>query len=430
MITMPSAITVGERIVLHLALYQKLVDNYDVPIDISQDGIAASLRISRAHAAIELKKLRGAGEVFEKLAHIRRGKTKRKVYFLSPTGEQKAIRIRQYASNEGIDIGPLIDIRRCKAQELWQTLGSDAKKILAGACVFRKPFRREALPPTTTSLLPVDRFGMVEIPAELRRTVLKMTSAEDVKTYHSLAADYWLTENDYGERLYHLVHANRMKEAEILIANKDAAVMASMDNGLLEALLTIRSPSEHYRGKVRRAQAEACLLLGDLEGCFRVCTEMENSTDASENVVGHMIRGRGLRKLERLQESLDALLRAKAVGLKIESSNLECEIAHTLLLMGLNQESINVLEKLVKQERSADPELIERIYYLLGRNYLLIKNGSEALHYLSKSLAITKEKDRKPWYQGMAEAYGLIGNPEKLREYDMKANPPKGWGEA
>ncbi len=427
---MASAITVGERIVLHLVQYQKLIDNYDVPIDISQDGIAASLRISRAHAAIELKKLRGSGEVVEKLAHIKRGKTKRKVYFLSPTGEQKAARIRQYASSEGIDIGPLIDIRRCKAQELWQTLSSDSKIILASACVFRKPFRREALPSTTTSLLPVDRFGMVDIPAELRRSVLKLVPSSEIKAYHSRAADYWLSENDYGERLYHLIYAGRLKEAEILIAHKDVLVLSSMDRGLLEAMLMIRSPSEQYRGKVRRAQAEACLLLDDLDSCFRICTEMESSTDASERMIGLLIRGRGLRKKELLQESLDALLKAKAIGLKMESATLECEIAHTLMLMGLNEESISVLVKLAKQERSSDPELIERIYYLLGRNYLLVKNGSEALHYLSKSLAITKEKDRKPWYQGMAEAYGLIGNPEKLREYDMKANPPKGWGEA
>jgi hypothetical protein len=192
------------------------------------------------------------------LAHIKRGKTKRKVYFLSPTGEQKAVRIRQYASNEGIDIGPLIDIRRCKAQELWQTLGSDAEKILAGACVFRKPFRREALPPTTTSLLPVDRFGMVEIPAELRRSVLKLASADDVRTYHSLAADYWLTENEYGERLYHLVHANRMKEAEMLIASKDAAVMHPWTMGLRLCSPSVRHQSTIAARSEGSRQRQAC----------------------------------------------------------------------------------------------------------------------------------------------------------------------------
>lgn len=179
-----------------------------------------------------------------------------------------------------------------------------------------------------------------------------------------------------------------------------------------------------------KVQAEASLILGDLDNCYRVCSEMESSSDASERLAGLMIRGKGLRTKDQLRESLDALLKAKAIGLKTGSATLECEIAHTLMLLGLNNESIGVLETLAKKERSADPELIERIYYLLGKNYLQIKNGNEALHYLSKSLAITKEKNRKPWYQGMAEAYGLMGNPEKLREYDMKANPPKSWGVA
>ena len=86
---MPGTLTVGERIILHLAQYSKYLDSYDAPLDISQDGIAAALRISRAHAAIELKKLKDTGEVVEKLVHIKRGKTKRKVYFLSSPGEER-----------------------------------------------------------------------------------------------------------------------------------------------------------------------------------------------------------------------------------------------------------------------------------------------------------------------------------------------------
>lgn len=112
---MLGSITISEKIILHLVHYQKLIDNYVAPIDISQDGIAVSLRISRAHAAIELKKLRESGLVIERLAHIKGGKTKRKVYFLSPTGEQEAIKIKRYSANEGIDIGPFIDIHRCRA---------------------------------------------------------------------------------------------------------------------------------------------------------------------------------------------------------------------------------------------------------------------------------------------------------------------------
>lgn len=58
-----SGLTVGERIILYVGRYQKHKDSFDVPFDVSQDGIAGSLGISRAHAAIELKKLRECGDV-------------------------------------------------------------------------------------------------------------------------------------------------------------------------------------------------------------------------------------------------------------------------------------------------------------------------------------------------------------------------------
>ncbi|HOL07627.1 MAG TPA: hypothetical protein PKX44_05065 [Methanomassiliicoccaceae archaeon] len=83
---MAITLTVGERILFHLLQYSKYIDSFDAPIDITQDGIAAALRISRAHAALELKKLKNAGEVKERLSHIKRGRTKRKVYFLTPLG--------------------------------------------------------------------------------------------------------------------------------------------------------------------------------------------------------------------------------------------------------------------------------------------------------------------------------------------------------
>jgi hypothetical protein len=150
---MTGSLTVGERIVLQLAQFSKYIDSYDAPLDVSQDGIAAALRISRAHAAIELKKLKDGNEVIEKLVHIKRGKTKRKVYFLTPLGEGRGKRIRQFAESEGIDIQPFLDLKKCKGPELWAALDDQQRSVLAQACVFRRPFAREALPETSISLL-------------------------------------------------------------------------------------------------------------------------------------------------------------------------------------------------------------------------------------------------------------------------------------
>ncbi len=143
---MPGTLTVGERIVLHLSRYSKLIDVYEAPIDISQDGIAAALRISRAHAALELKKLKEGKEVSERLSHIKRGKTKRKVYFLTRQGEERAKNINQFAEDNSIDLSQYQDIRKCRGPELWKTLDEKHKPVVSMSCVFRRPFRRDILP--------------------------------------------------------------------------------------------------------------------------------------------------------------------------------------------------------------------------------------------------------------------------------------------
>ncbi len=135
---MPSAVTVGERILLHLSQFSKHSDSFDAPPEVSQDGIAEALRISRAHAAIELKKLKEVEEVSERLSHIRRGPTKRKVYFLTEKGEVRAKRLKDYVAREGIELAPLLDMRRCKASDLWKATPTDLRPILGSGQRFQE----------------------------------------------------------------------------------------------------------------------------------------------------------------------------------------------------------------------------------------------------------------------------------------------------
>jgi tetratricopeptide (TPR) repeat protein len=100
---MGGTLTVSERILYHLQSYIKYEDKYDVPFDVTQDGISQACSISRAHAAIELKKLKMSRIVDERLSHVRRGKTRRKVYFLTPEGKAKAAVVVQYAKENGIE---------------------------------------------------------------------------------------------------------------------------------------------------------------------------------------------------------------------------------------------------------------------------------------------------------------------------------------
>ena len=100
-------LTVSERILFHLSSYVKYEDKYESPFDVTQDGISQACAISRAHAAIELKKLRATGVVEERLKHVRRGKARRKCYFLTFQGKGKASDVAQYVKEN--NIVPMVD---------------------------------------------------------------------------------------------------------------------------------------------------------------------------------------------------------------------------------------------------------------------------------------------------------------------------------
>lgn len=96
--------TVGERIVLHLSQYSRHRESFQCPEEVTQKGISENLDISRAHAAIELKRLREMGEVEERVAHVTKAKTRRKVYFLNLRGENRAREMRDYAKEKKVRI--------------------------------------------------------------------------------------------------------------------------------------------------------------------------------------------------------------------------------------------------------------------------------------------------------------------------------------
>ncbi len=102
---MTQSLTVGEKILFHLFQNLKSEDKYEVPFDVTQDGIAQSCGISRAHAAIELKKLRESNQIVEKLSHVKRAKSRRKVYSLTPEGKAKAGKIVEHVRNENVETG-------------------------------------------------------------------------------------------------------------------------------------------------------------------------------------------------------------------------------------------------------------------------------------------------------------------------------------
>ncbi len=97
-------LTVGERIAVHLSQYLRVQDEYVVPTGMSQEGIATSLRISRAHAAIELKRAMAAGRVEMRVGHVAGRGSRRKIYRLTSRGEGLARAVRERAFRRTVEV--------------------------------------------------------------------------------------------------------------------------------------------------------------------------------------------------------------------------------------------------------------------------------------------------------------------------------------
>ena len=423
---MAVTLTVGERILFHLLQYTRYLDSFDVPIDITQDGIAAALRISRAHAALELKKLKNADEVKERLSHVKRGRTKRKAYFLTTSGEARARQIRSYAEENDIDLTPYQDIRKCKGPELWSVLDEKFKPVVAMSCVFRKPFRREVLPDIATSLLPVDERGMVDLPKELKEYVLSVTDPEKVRDYHSFAADYWLHWDDLKEVVYHLVCARRHADAEVLVFNHANELLLSPDEGLLEAVSNIRDVSKGYIGTLHYVQAETARRVGRHEYFLIICKTMETSSIPSERFDGYMIEGLNYMDRQEWELAYSAFIRARNVFDGRVNVALECNIAEVLIRNDDFHEPKEILQKLL-QHRIENPEHESRAYFLLGIIAIRTGEDDEALRMFQLSRAAMRSKQVE-LLNKVSQMYYANGMRDKSLEYALMASSLKGSG--
>lgn len=257
-------LTIGERMLLHLDRYSMVSPDkiYDIPWDLTQDGIATSLRISRAHASLELKKQKEAGRVEERQSQVRgtRG-CKRKTFYLTDLGRSKVSSIKEYVESKGIVIDSLLDLRRCDPRVLWESLDPDAQIVMGQACVFRLPIPRSDLPETRTSVIPIDSVsGMICISEKVRTDYLGIVDPVKVREWNGWAADYWM---DHGsesqEQLYHLVESGRRTEASKLILRRRDEFLDNANEDLDEILSKLSDVPDRYAKDVYTLRADVAV---------------------------------------------------------------------------------------------------------------------------------------------------------------------------
>ena len=292
--------SIGERLLLHLHKYRRVdpAEYFNIPWDLTQDGIAASLRISRAHASLELKKQREKGNVREDQVRIKGGKVKRKCYSLTHEGLEAARKVEAAAIDAGIDPDSLLDLKRQDPEVVFENLPEDDRFALGCACVFRMPVPMSVMPDHERSVIPTDVRGYTAVSRELASRYLE-AFPEQAREWHAFAADYWTDQSpkeafDGSDRememIYHLIGAGRTWEACKIIARRADDICSLDDRSLDEAIASVSKVKKDLRQDILPVQAEVCINQGWFDEAERFAEAMSSFEGGDE--LGHAYRVR------------------------------------------------------------------------------------------------------------------------------------------
>lgn len=409
-----TGLTVAERIIVHLGRFIGHCDEYSAPVDVSQNGISQAVRISRAHAAIELKKLKETGMVTEGLAHIKGSRQRRKVYNLTSAGMSRAEQIRNFAEEEGIDVSSLLDLARCDPVVFWDSLTEDERPVFTLACVFRGPFDPAVIGETGLRLVPVDDDGRAWVPENMREAVPTLADPAALRECHSRAADECLRTKDYRGRLHHLARAGRLREAAMLISSKGEELLKVADATLNDDLALLTDVPERHRPRVWELQARVAMSTSDWSRCRDMITSVSGSGDQCTAL---LLEGEMLSREGRLEEALEALDEAKEM-MGSPSVELHCRMAEVLCGLGRHEDSLTMLQEVLRESAGAGSlDRADLLLYQMGRSLLNGGRPEEAIKTISKGMSLAPPEDRRGWHRIMGEAYQAAGMQDRAAEH-------------
>ena len=270
-----TSLSVKQKALVFLYKYRSYDRNdiYNTPWELTQDGVAGAVGVSRAHASIVLNQLKEEGNVEEKITHIRNGKTKRKSYFITPSGMEEGEMIIDLANKEKIDITYLLDSKKGSYNINIDGLSEGDRFAFGCACAFDMPVDQSILPPVTGVTLPTDMNGKVSIDEGLRKKFLESVSDEERASFHGYAANYWFDKklkkaDDFyeciHELLFHYVESGRNRDACKLISSEVYYFINSIDDELHDTVKKVR-PVEKYGKDVLMLSIDICLEYGEMD---------------------------------------------------------------------------------------------------------------------------------------------------------------------
>lgn len=387
-------LSVGQRVIVHLENYtQNKIDYYNMPWEITQDGIASALRITRAHASIELKKLKVAGKCEERQVHVKGVKMIRKVYQLTPLGREEFNKIKNIAAENNIDLEKLMIHESERCDMFYEKLSPTDKYAVGCACVFRIPVPISIIPKSERPLIPMDSLKKIIISKKFRNNIVNNSTPEEIASWHSYAADYWLDDREkisdeidaMHERLFHLVEAGRKRDACKLISNDMYDLMMTANDDLHDTLSKIDEIPDAYKEDVYSVIIDVDIQSGDWEGAEK---NIEKYSKINYNMSEFLKSDLELAK-GNIDKAYDILHR-------LESSDpmAGIRVANILAFKGDYKRAREYLSS-VETGRISNPNLAVERFLLLAKIDTYEGRDNDAYAHLMKARASVSDKGKK-----------------------------------
>ena len=237
--------TIHQKMLLHLSKfgYLDIGMEYGAPEDITQDGTAAALGITRSHACTVLIRMKKMGEVKEGLARVKgsRSRVKRKIYLLTESGQKILDKLLDELEASGIPRSELVlrqSIDRMSAESMCMMTPED-RRTMGMLCVLRRKLSRQETGVDGAGF-PFDSKGCLSINPESKERFLGTAKEGEMEQWHSAAADLYSGDwEDLPERLRHLTLSGRNREALRLAYEHRFEIADSKSGDILDSMLIL-----------------------------------------------------------------------------------------------------------------------------------------------------------------------------------------------
>ncbi len=220
---MINQVTLQDKALAYLSRYTYIKDDieYGAPYEITQDGIATALGISRSHASIIVSKMEEGGEVTVSRSTVKNASRahRRMVYHLTELGKRRYKERFYELLAFNIDLNELLDNQEID-ESVFRSYPVEQTDLIGCLCVIRRTVTKNTFPPDIRHVT-YRPTGEVIVKDHVKNNILKFAGENDLIRWHSKAADWCLDHcADIIERLYHLTKAHRDIEALKIIRSR------------------------------------------------------------------------------------------------------------------------------------------------------------------------------------------------------------------